>query len=65
MDVQRVYDYRLFCSSCDSTLDVRACDEADAHRVGRARGWKVVPKFGITCPLCADHQNRQIKGESA
>lgn len=57
MSAFRLFDYRLFCVACTANLDVRACNEEDAEREARKKGWFLAYE-GLLCPLCLDRYRR-------
>jgi hypothetical protein len=61
----RLYDYRLFCTGCPRTADVRAIDEEDAVREAKRKiGFSPAPEGGLICGDCVWRQKLERDRQS-
>lgn len=59
MQAQRIHDYRVFCTGCDGSCDVRAVDEEDAGREARKKGY-VPLNDDVLCPICLKYYQANL-----
>lgn len=57
---QILREYRIFCTECGSSIDVKAVNAGDdAMREAQKKGWYDYDERGVLCPLCLDLDRRE------